>query len=559
MVINLVLVVAHQLRESICLHSNPILIYRTKIKHNSIFILAIPLALSAFTHIWNPIGFPAIHPDEGTYMRRAMHTLEGLGVQDPSSQFDHTPLSTSSYDHPYFGQIFLASVFQIIGYPDFSNLFTNNGIQSIEILYMTPRILMGLLAVFDTFLVYKITARLYGNKIALVASILFAVMPLSWLLRRIVLDSIMLPLVLTSIYFMVTYVKKSIYNYGEYAKSDSTYNVVLILLSGIFLGLAIFTKLPAFSIIPVVGFLFFFARSPSRTGKMFGLWLTPVILIPLIWPAYAISAGDFSQWLDGVLWQGSQRQGEGKKLGDVVTIFFKLDPILFFLGIAGFFFGAIKKDFFPLVWSAPYILLMYVVGWATHFHWILVLPVFCIAAALLIVRLSQFLLRINNKNRIVRLIPYIAISAVSIFGLVSTTILVTSNLALAQYQAAAFVSQEINDGKYNPTVISSPIYSWIFKYVLNKDHVFAHIRDSSQPIQTKEILLIADATFHHIISKAGEDKKQIQLIKTIYNNDTYPIASFRDTVIAYDTRNYPYINMREADIGGGQIVVQANY
>jgi hypothetical protein len=555
MVINLVM--AHQLRESICLHPNAILTYRTKIKHNSIFILAIPLALSAFTHIWNPIGFPANHPDEGTYMRRAMYTLEGLGAQDPSSQFDHTQLSTSSYDHPYFGQIFLASVFRIIGYPDFSNLFTNNDIQSIEILYMTPRILMGLLAVFDTFLIYKITDRWYGNKIALVASILFAVMPLSWLLRRIVLDSIMLPLVLISIYFMVSYVKNSIYK-DEHAKGDSTYNVLLILLSGIFLGLAIFTKLPAFSIIPLVGFLFFFSRSRYRTGKMFGLWLTPVLLIPLIWPAYAISSGDFGDWLDGVLWQGSQRQGEGKTLGDVITIFFKIDPTLFFLSIAGIIFGAIKRDFFPLVWAAPYILLMYVVGWATHFHWILMLPVFCIAAALLLVRLSQLLLRINN-SRMVRLMPYIAISAVFIFGLVNTTILVTSNLSLAQYQAAAFVSQEIHNSKYNPAIISSPIYSWIFKYVLNKDHVFAHIRDSSQPIQTKEILLIADSTFYHILSKVGEDKKQIQLIKTIYNNDTYPIASFRDTVIAYDTKNYPYINMREADIGGGQVIVQANY
>ena len=201
---------------------------------------------------------------------------------------------------------------------------------------------------------------------------------------------------------------------------------------------------------------------------------------------------------------------------------------------------------------------MYVVGWATHFHWILVLPVFCIAAALLLVRLSQLLLSIN-KNRMVGLVPYIAICAVSIFGLVCTMILITSNLSLAQYQQPAFVSQEIHNSKYNPTVISSPIYSWIFKYVLDKDHVFAHIRDSSQPIQTKQILLITDSTFQHVLFNTGEDKSQIQLIKTIYNNTTQPIASFRDTVIAYDTRNYPYINMREADIGGGQVIVQTNY
>jgi hypothetical protein len=62
-----------------------------------------------------------------------------------------------------------------------------------------------------------------------------------------------------------------------------------------------------------------------------------------------------------------------------------------------------------------------------------------------------------------------------------------------------------------------------------------------------------------VLSNFGEDKNQIELITTIYNNQTYPIASFRDTVITYDTRDYPYTNMREADIGGGQVIVQANY
>ena len=122
---------------------------------------------------------------------------------------------------------------------------------------------------------------------------------------------------------MVSYVKKSsMYNY-EYTLRNSNYNILLILLSGIFLGLAIFTKLPAFTIIPLMGFLFYYAKSPSRSWKMFGLWLAPVILIPLIWPAHAISVGDLNEWLNGVLWQGSQRQGEGKTLGDVVTIFFR--------------------------------------------------------------------------------------------------------------------------------------------------------------------------------------------------------------------------------------------
>ena len=58
---------------------------------------------------------------------------------------------------------------------------------------------MGILAVVDTFLVYKISERRYNRNVAFIASVLFAVMPLSWLLRRILLDSILLPFLLSSI------------------------------------------------------------------------------------------------------------------------------------------------------------------------------------------------------------------------------------------------------------------------------------------------------------------------------------------------------------------------
>ncbi|HYY50756.1 MAG TPA: hypothetical protein VE643_07780, partial [Nitrososphaeraceae archaeon] len=63
--------------------------------------------LSAFTHFWNPTGFPTLYFDEGIYMRRAMHMLNYQGPQEEST----------FYDHPYFGQLFLSGVFQIIGYP----------------------------------------------------------------------------------------------------------------------------------------------------------------------------------------------------------------------------------------------------------------------------------------------------------------------------------------------------------------------------------------------------------------------------------------------------------
>src|SRR5215207_6102715 len=148
----------------------------------SITLLVIPLVLSAYTHLWNPIGFPSIYVDEGHYMRRTLSVLNGLGPQENDSTY------TMQYDHPYFGQLFLAAMLSIVGYPD--SLHPSPDVKSIEMLHMVPRVLMGLLAMADTFLVYKIAERRYNNRmIGFIAAILFAVMPMTWLFRRIMLDS----------------------------------------------------------------------------------------------------------------------------------------------------------------------------------------------------------------------------------------------------------------------------------------------------------------------------------------------------------------------------------
>ena len=68
---------------------------------------------------------------------------------------------------------------------------------------------MGILAVVDTFLIYKISERRYNRNVAFIASVLFAVMPLTtWLIRRILLDTIQLTFLLSSILFAV-YIQKN--------------------------------------------------------------------------------------------------------------------------------------------------------------------------------------------------------------------------------------------------------------------------------------------------------------------------------------------------------------
>jgi dolichyl-phosphate-mannose--protein O-mannosyl transferase len=118
-------------------------------------------------------------------MRRGMQVLNGGEVQEPTSEYSF------AYDHPYFGQLFLSTIFKITGYPDSVSPKVGD-IRSIEMLYLMPRVLMGLLAVVDTLLVYKIAERRYNQNVAFIAALLFAVMPLSWMTRGIFLDSILL-------------------------------------------------------------------------------------------------------------------------------------------------------------------------------------------------------------------------------------------------------------------------------------------------------------------------------------------------------------------------------
>lgn len=471
--------------------------------------ILVPIALSAFTHLWNPAGFPDIFYDEGVYMRRAMHVLEGQGPQE-----------AFFYDHPYFGQILLAGFLGATGYP--GSLDPSPTAQSVEALYAVPRVLMGILAVVDTFLIYKISEKRYGRRIALISSILFAVMPITWLTRRILLDSILLPFLLASILFALHA------NNGSNRKRTA-----MVLLSGVFLGTAMFTKIPIFVMIPLVIYLVYSGTAKSRP-KMLGLWLMPVILIPMIWPAYSASVGQFDLWLKDMVWQ-TQRQSAG--FAQIVQTFFLYDPVLLLLGAAGFVYAGMKREILMLLWVIPFIVFMSVIGYVQYFYWIPVLPVFCIAAA----RLIDRIVAVNQK------LPFATVAGLAIFGLVSTTLLITTNVTSAQFEAAAFAAGYAGDGT---TIISSPAYSWIFIYVFDREHSLTDYRDLLfQPVETEKMLIIADQHFQYNIG-AG---RQLQ---DAYDS-TESVAEFEGKVFNYDLSLYPYTSMA-GNYEGSRVEVRAN-
>ena len=580
-------------------------------------------------------------------MRRAMVVLNGHGPQDP-----YYP-----YDHPYFGQIFLAGVFAMIGYPSSldnssssisssspspsfdsnnNNNNNNNMLHSIEMLYLVPKVLMGLLAVVDTFLIYKISEYRYNRNVALIASVLFAVMPITWLLRRVYLDSILMPFLLSSILFAV-YTKNnsspspSSYSYSSSKSSEdkdedkekrrnnhnnntttiTNKNILLVLLSGIFLGLAIFTKVPVVALIPLVGFLIYTNNNSSssrkRRLKTLGLWVIPVILIPLIWPAYSISIGQFNLWWQGVLHQTDRTVNltdtdmNGSLLKSV-GIFYQIDPVLLILGIAGLIFaGAIKRDFLVLLWVIPFTIFFVAIGFAQYFYVIPILPAFCIAAARMISDLSgkKIIISISGnkgqggggkgeKKRIQQILPFAIISGLGIFGLISTSMLIATNVNSSFFQVYAFVVQHLpqnsgssdssnnNDNNNNDnnkvTLLGRHWWVWntfwISKYVFHKDLVVidpSFDPDFKTPIRTEKILFIGDGIFRHkvlspnifvhIIIPGSNVTERLVSIQNLYKDST-KIGSFVDNMAVNRYTSVPEINESGTP---DRIDIRANY
>jgi hypothetical protein len=520
-----------------------------------------------FTHLWNPIGFPAVWVVEGQYMHRTMHILEGLGHHHEQSSIYPHP-----YDHPYFGQYFLAGMLAILGYPESLHLSSSTHadiMNSIEMLYLIPRVLIGALAVFDTFLLYKISERRYNNRtIALIASILFAVMPITWLLRKILLESLLLPLLLSSILFAL-YTKDQKRNY--IIKKNK--NIAIVLLSGFFLGLAIFTKIPIFTMVPLVGYLVY--TYSNKDLKILGIWLIPVILIPLTWFVDAIFFGDFDQWLKDIIWnterQSTSDSPVGTTLLNSLKYLFQIEPVLLILGISGIIFAEIKRDFMLLLWSIPFLIFLFIIDFVSFFHLIPLLPAFCIAAARMIVYLSN---KISYKN-IQQILPFVVILVVGVFGLVNTTILITTNVTSNYFEVYAsivqYLSQEkINYGSNNNndnliTMIGrhwTRGLFWIPRYVYDIDLDFKKIDNANDiplSVETEKVILIVDNTIRRSVSdNNNNDIQNRQQLNLFYN--TVPIATFKyKSIVHYDLDKYPYASMSEnRDIKRVEIRANAN-
>jgi 4-amino-4-deoxy-L-arabinose transferase-like glycosyltransferase len=350
-----------------------------------------------------------------------MHVLQGLGPQEESDELVSYPLHT--YTHPYFGQLFLAGVLGTFGYP--SSLNPSSDVSSIKSIFLVPRLLMGVLAIADTFLLYKITERRYNRTVAVIASILFAVMLITWLLRRIWLEPIQLPFLLSTILFAL-YSSSCVRNR----------RITSILLSGALLGVAIFTKIPVIGFIPLVSYLIY---ANTKSPRLLGLRFLPVITIPLIWPAYAASIGQFDKWLDGVVWQ-SERENTG--LHGSISQLFTIDPFLIILSFCRFVYAIIRrKDLFIVLCFVSFLIFNLLSGYVTYWHLIPLLPAFCICSTVFLHDIP----RLFRNNKIKHMLPFLILCGIASFGLGVTTFLITLNVTSFHYDVLSQIVKQVQE------------------------------------------------------------------------------------------------------------------
>ena len=524
---------------------NKLLIAVVNNRSKSELLILIPLVLSAYTHLWNLTGFPSVHIDESHYMRRAMLVINGMGPQESASVgYPRT------YDHPYFGQLLLGGILKLIGYP---NLYYDEiSMHSIEVLHLIPRLVIGMISLIDTYLLYKIAEIRYSRKIALITTILFAVMPFTWVLRRVFLDTLLMPFLLTSILFAL-YV--GIQGKKGPLSLSSINKKILILLSGLFLGLAIYTKIPTFTFIPLVAGIIYFG---SRSKRQLAMWLAPVFLIPLLWPLYAVAIGQGDLWMHWVLWQTERN----KPLDLSLTSFLQIDPIIATIGIAGIIFASLRKDFFPLVWVAPFLIFSFFIGWVQYFHLIVLFPAFCIASGILIDSMQTRLVRMGRK-----MLPYIIIVSISAFGIIITTMLITLNVNSANYQIHTTIAAHLPMDD-NVTMIGSHWWDWntywLTKLVMHKQHEMIDPffdRNFNDAVKTEKVLFIDDPILKEALSSKirGVD---INEIRRLYNLSR-PVLVVVDNMTSNMPTSYPYNILRtmieNENHPQGPVQIRTNY
>ena len=194
---------------------------------------------------------------------------------------------------------------------------------------------------------------------------------------------------------------------------------------------------------------------------------------------------------------------------------------------------------------------------------------------------AGFIVEVSNKFKIKKLqlhqqqiLPFVIISAIGIFGFISTILLITTYPSSFQIKTAPFVAQYLYDNKNiasssdnnnndRLTIISSQIYSWIFRYVFDDANTLNY-RDYSKVNSTKYLLILDNTSAAiyllrirtRVLTTDSDRKsshvKDLQLL----NKNSKKIATFKGNIRMLTINKYPYSGNSMAYAGGVRAIIR---
>jgi len=195
----------------------------------------------------------------------------------------------------------------------------------------------------------------------------------------------------------------------------------------------------------------------------------------------------------------------------------------------------------------------------------LIFPAFCIASAVLIGYIQRFI----AKNS--QVLSYTVVGFVFVFGIVSTTMLITLDVNSDYFKLYIAIAEKIpkaDQENEKITLIGSHWWVWdsywISKFVLNKPYewIDPHLDPKfKDKIMTDNVLIVGDPIFVDSLSRRI-NSDTLRQIRELYNESTV-IASFTDNVTSHTKMDYPYntlpIMIWNENHPTGKVIIKSNY
>lgn len=429
----------------------------------SLLVLII-LAVLTFDIFYNLPQFPENFYDQGTYIERAINLSKGSQVYQNPNYIDHPPL----------GWTILALIFKAIGYPDsiihLSSLqSTQHTFESQILLILIPRTVISVSTIISAVLVYKLSLAFHADRnYAIMSLATFTTIPAMWIFRNFLLDPLMIMFVLFSLFLLT---RKSL---DILATNESTVNKykIVLLISGVFFGLALVTKLTAVFFLPA---LLWFAIRNGNKGmyqnptkvivkqkqviKDLCIWLVPVSIIIILWVAFMMSSNYLNAFISTQIWQIGRPSIIS---GLAIPFLLVASPLGVVFGIVGLKNALLSRD--KLAWALlvlPYIAFLLRGGYVHPFYVIPLLPIFSIYAGKPCWQFSHKWMsvafhRFNKSNKIM---SYYLV-AIIVLSVLFTLWMASFDASKAQRDAIQFL---IDDLPPKAILVIDPGYGWLIK------------------------------------------------------------------------------------------------